>query len=523
MLKALLLASLMRPGSVEPLREAVALLPDDADPSCGRGCSIDLAKRMMLVGRLGRRGGIERRPVAMPRDGSRESGCGSDWLLSNVHNTLGTGLAAIGEEAAGLAEYDLARDLARGNTKIELRYFINYSDVLHLTGRYQDSVDEALAGIELARSKGLERSIGAMLAGNAAEPMIALGQWEPAYAMIKRALELDPPAHHTAHLRLLQAWLQIWRGELDEADAILGEFRKMIVDGHHAPQYASQVIRTDTEHALAVGDHERAWANVTVFLERWDIYHCAWTYPLLALAAAAAAALDHADRTGRAVPADRAGVRRPARAQDQHPAVLAAGDHRRAGRHGRRLAHRAGAAATGCRCPPICRRTPGLRLAQHLVAARERAEAKVVLGTAVERATALGARLLVDRLAALTQRAGFAVASESTPTPAGRADFSGDRGAAAGGGRPLQRRDRHAPCSSAPRPPASTCPTSWPSSASAVAARPPRSRTGLDWSRLVLREPDGHLDGDLVADRDLLWLADGVLQRQQVAAVLGEQ
>ena len=58
-----------------------------------------------------------------------------------------------------------------------------------------------------------------MLAGNAAEPLIALGQWDRAYAMIERALELDPPAHHTAHLRLLQAWLRIWRGELDEADA----------------------------------------------------------------------------------------------------------------------------------------------------------------------------------------------------------------------------------------------------------------------------------------------------------------
>jgi DNA-binding NarL/FixJ family response regulator len=35
----------------------------------------------------------------------------------------------------------------------------------------------------------------------------------------------------------------------------------------------------------------------------------------------------------------------------------------------------------------------------------------------MERATGLGARLLVDRLTALTQRAGFAVPSQSTPTP----------------------------------------------------------------------------------------------------------
>ena len=58
-----------------------------------------------------------------------------------------------------------------------------------------------------------------MLAGNAAEPMLALGEWDRAAAMIERALELDPPPTHRAHLRLLQAWLRTWRGELDEADA----------------------------------------------------------------------------------------------------------------------------------------------------------------------------------------------------------------------------------------------------------------------------------------------------------------
>ena len=84
------------------------------------------------------------------------------------------------------------------------------------------------AASTLLVSLGLERSLGAMLAGNAAEPLLALGEWARASAMIERALELDPPAHHHAHLRLLQAWLYVWRGQLDEADAVLAEFRPMI-------------------------------------------------------------------------------------------------------------------------------------------------------------------------------------------------------------------------------------------------------------------------------------------------------
>ena len=58
----------------------------------------------------------------------------------------------------------------------------------------------------------------------------------------------------------------------------------------------------------------------------------------------------------------------------------------------------------------------GLRLAQHLVVARERAEAKEVLAAATDQATALGAGLLVDRLSALSQRAGLAPAPAAVPT-----------------------------------------------------------------------------------------------------------
>jgi DNA-binding NarL/FixJ family response regulator len=49
----------------------------------------------------------------------------------------------------------------------------------------------------------------------------------------------------------------------------------------------------------------------------------------------------------------------------------------------------------------------GLRLAQHLVVSRERAEARDVLASATVLANRLGAKLLTSRLAALAQRAGL--------------------------------------------------------------------------------------------------------------------
>ena len=60
----------------------------------------------------------------------------------------------------------------------------------------------------------------------------------------------------------------------------------------------------------------------------------------------------------------------------------------------------------------------GLRLAQHLVAGRERVEAKAVLTTALGQARDLGAGLLSGRLAALAQRAGLSASAE-TQNPIG--------------------------------------------------------------------------------------------------------
>jgi DNA-binding CsgD family transcriptional regulator len=368
MLKGSLLSGLLRPGAVKPMREAMALLPEDADPVL-RGRVLEaLARRLMLSGEV-------EEGVATAREAVEAStGIGSPAAESHARNSLATGLEAIGAEAEAMLEWERASELARGSTRTELRFFINYSDALNLTGRYADAVGQAMAGIELARSRGLERSIGCMLAGNAAEPLIALGQWSRATAMIDRAIELDPPPHHMAHLRLLQAWLRVWRGELDEADAVLAEFRPMITSDVSAPQYVSQVIRTDAEHAMAVGEGgtERS-TLIGDFLERRALRIN--IRPLWAPVITAELA-DTADGWRRAL-AELTTLPGPAH------------------------------------LPPYA----GLRLAQHLVAARERIEARDVLATASQGAATLGARLLTDRLGALAQRAGFSPEAEVVASP----------------------------------------------------------------------------------------------------------
>ena len=212
----------MSGGGVEPLREALRCSPKMLMPSSGPGCwRCWLAAPCFRAIRS--RASKSRDRPSMPQHSAD-----SDSVTANAWITLGTSLAAAGQEEEGLAAFERVSHLARSNTRTLLRFYINYSDALNHVGRYEDAASQALSGVEMASELGLQRSFGAMLAGNAAEPLLALGQWARASAMIERALELDPPAHHHAHLRLLQAWLHVWRGQLDEADAVLAEFRPSI-------------------------------------------------------------------------------------------------------------------------------------------------------------------------------------------------------------------------------------------------------------------------------------------------------
>jgi DNA-binding CsgD family transcriptional regulator len=189
----------------------------------------------------------------------------------------------------------------------------------------------------------------------------------------------------------------------------------MIRKDNLSPQYSSQAIRTDAEYAVAVGDHQRAWADVKVFLDHWQQYHCAVVYPVLAVGAAAARVLDQSEgSTARAAQIkdflDQQAI--PVRIRAFWEPVIRAELEDSAEAWRTALDELAGQPG-----PAHLRPYAGLRLGQHLVAGRERNEAKQVLATASAEAAALGSTLLADRIGALSQRAGFAVAPPPEKSP----------------------------------------------------------------------------------------------------------
>src|ERR687894_977429 len=113
MLKASLLGGLLRPGTVQPLREAMALLPDDADPVLRARVLESLAKQLILSGEVDEGVSTARAAVAAT------FGLGSDPTESHARNTLALGLSATGKEAEAMAEWERAGPLSRGSTMTE--------------------------------------------------------------------------------------------------------------------------------------------------------------------------------------------------------------------------------------------------------------------------------------------------------------------------------------------------------------------------------------------------------------------
>ncbi|HEU4490308.1 MAG TPA: AAA family ATPase [Jiangellales bacterium] len=188
-----------------------------------------------------------------------EVGVNADSVESGALNTLGVSLVSLGRTEEGLAALERSRTVAlAGQREAALdRYFINASDVLLLLGRYAESVEVAREGMAEATRRGLTRTTWAFLAGNAAEPLLMLGEWDEAGRLVDRALKLDPPAAHAAHLHHLQAWLVLRTGGPDKARQLL-ESRLTRRTARPEPQFAVALAALSAELALGLGEPDRA-------------------------------------------------------------------------------------------------------------------------------------------------------------------------------------------------------------------------------------------------------------------------
>lgn len=280
--KSRVLQNLMQPGALETIDRAVQLVP--RDPPTRRLADV-LTMRAARLLLLRKPQSIEpaREAIAVARL------VGATGLEAHARNTLGSALIVLDIDAEqGWAEMERAGALTPVSAMVQLRHSINCSDTLYQTGRYQESLDVADRGRSDADRFGLERRSGVMLAGNAAEASMALGDWSRARELVEWALKLSPPGNHWVHQRRLLAAILLWvEDDVAAADDILCEVSRHSQLAVTGPQYFAELRRSEAELALATGDPQRAWQIVTTTLDALPWVELGHDLPALGVAAMA--------------------------------------------------------------------------------------------------------------------------------------------------------------------------------------------------------------------------------------------
>ncbi len=185
-----------------------------------------------------------------------------------------------------MADFERARVEAGDDRDALLRYYVNMSDTLHLLGRFDDSLDVANQGFELARSAGVERTSGAILVVNTVDPLFALGEWDRADALIESSLELNPPTVFRIYLRRAKMRSTLWRGDPRGA---LAQFEQWSASGLQLAEFEDQTragLALDLAGLkVALGDLQGAWEQVLPLIDMPRLASPGWELPLAGAAA----------------------------------------------------------------------------------------------------------------------------------------------------------------------------------------------------------------------------------------------
>lgn len=424
MLKAQCLHNIAKLGAIPLLEEALQLVPPGVDESLRATILYRLAARNMIEG--AQRDAIEMATQALEL--ARE--LGDPEAASIASNIRGVARAHGGDVQGGLDDLERAKDLAEGNPDALLRFRVNYSDMLNLLGRYDESVAVADEGLDRSRELGVERSSGAILASNMIDPLFARGEWERATRLLDRVIALSPPLTFRVYLLQSKVWSTLWRGELEAAERMFKHWSPhMIALSEVEIQTRLQYIRLAGELALSLDDASTAWEHLSQVIADDFRSQPGHALPIYALAARAMARL-RADRvTG--VDLDDAERRLRARLETdsfwptagQWAAVIDAelGGPSRAGddpAEWQRALDRAEALPAQVRPYLLVR----LAMAQH--AAGSRTEAVSTLHEAVDVAKALGAGLMTAEAHAFADRAGLSLGGAAGRHEAGSVELT---------------------------------------------------------------------------------------------------
>jgi DNA-binding CsgD family transcriptional regulator/tetratricopeptide (TPR) repeat protein len=288
------------PGDIEDLQQAARLVPPGhpALPSVLNA----LANRLLTIPRE-----AAGRAAAQAAIGAAHAvGDSSTEVLAAVNlgyararagdvdgQLAGFAAARASAARASAARHNAARDNGGRGTQwpILLHAYRCEADVLQGAGRYQQAADVARCGLAAAAQAGLARTAGPTQAGNLAEALICLGQWDEAAEILEHALDLAPAPSLNGYLLVLRGSVDLARGHLDRAQIACGYAREVFTRGTAYAQDYLLLAAFEVELRLAQGRPAAAAALVAEALADDDTRTSArYLWPLLAIGARAAVA-----------------------------------------------------------------------------------------------------------------------------------------------------------------------------------------------------------------------------------------
>jgi DNA-binding CsgD family transcriptional regulator len=398
-LRGRMLYQVARPGFVEDLRAAVDVLP--AEPP-----TILRARALSTLGNYVR--------ITTSIDEARESALESLAIARALGDPVAESEALITLFCAHTDYEDegrltVIRETAErsGDFQVLLRYYVIQSHFLEGVGRHEEAAAIAGRGAELAREHGVARTQGTFLSINQAEPLVSLGRWDEAMAVMNHAMEQDPAITTRTSLLVLSGWVALARGDLATARERLEQSReimKLRLKWRKTQDYFS-TLWLEASIALAEGRAGAALEALDPVLELVGLPDDArYAWPALVVGAAACGELgDAAEDRLRRLEKRAAGLGTSGPLQHAHCLTFAAELARARGILDR-AAWEEAAAAWEELCNPYYRARALSRAAEAALAAGDHEAAAPALETAAELADGLGARPLAAGLGDLRRR-----------------------------------------------------------------------------------------------------------------------
>ncbi|MER7543071.1 AAA family ATPase [Spirillospora sp. NPDC127506] len=387
-----------RPGFVEDLRAAVRALPADP-PSALRARALStLGNYVRITTDIDEARNVARESLAIARK------LGDPVAEAEALITLFCADTDYGYDD-DLAEVEAAADRA-GNHPVLLRYYVIKSHFLEGAGRHAEAAAVAARGKELAREYGVARTQGTFLCINQAEPLVSLGRWDEAMAVMNHALEQDPAITTRTSLLVLTGWVALARGDLATAKERLEtsrEIKKLKMKWLKTQDYFS-TLWLEANIALAEGRPAAALDAVRPVLGHAGLPDDArYAWPVLVAGAVACAELGDAAGELARIEERAAGLRSSGPLQRAHSLTFDAELARARGVLDPGAWEKA-AAAWEELGNPYQRARALLRFAEATLAGGDHDGAAAMLRTAAELAGELGARLLAEQIADLLRR-----------------------------------------------------------------------------------------------------------------------